>query len=37
MKIERVLMTFDKADMSIRDIAKLVIEAYEADPEEMDF
>ena len=37
MKIERVLMTFDKADMSMRDIAKLVVEAYEADPEEMDF
>ena len=37
MKIERVLMTFDKADMSMRDIAKLVIDAYEADAEEMDF
>lgn len=37
MKIERVLMTFDKADMSMRDIAKLVIEAYEAEAEEMDF
>ena len=37
MKIQRVLMTFDKADMSMRDIAKLVVEAYEADAEEMDF
>ena len=34
MKINRVLLTIAHADMSMKDIAKLVIEAYETEPED---
>jgi hypothetical protein len=34
MKINRVLLTIAHADMSMTDIAKLVIEAYETEPED---